>query len=292
MGSSYGQNRIEESLRMLMASGGDHQWSEPGRLLDEPREFSGFHSPSLGDIHAALSGARPGRRELQATLTRIAQVCEVAHCTVHRVRLCPGTVLRRQIQTTYPARWIILYAMRNYQRVDPVLRICTSWRRPFFWDEIDADTAEERAFLSVAEQFGIGPSGYTHISPVEDGSLIAVSLCCAAPAETFRPRIEALQADFGRVAEALANAFFELNAVRKGALAFTKAEISYLVGILNGQTQPPQSDDEDRDENGARAMERSITAKMNCVSFHQALLLIGRSGHLEDPEFVLESLVR
>lgn len=78
----------------------------------------------------------------------------VAHVFLQRI---PGRE-ETYISVTYPGRWLLNYAIRNYFSVDPVIR---DGERPSalrILNHVEGESAEVRAMLADAQAFGIGRS--------------------------------------------------------------------------------------------------------------------------------------
>ncbi len=226
------------------------------------------------------------KRGLRAMMPRVAAAFGCDHCTVHRVVAPDASLLTRAVETTYPKTWLLRYTLMSYIQVDPVLAKSEEWRDFFFWDEIRGEDRQVHRFFDDAARFGIGPAGVTDVHPVPDNGAIGVSISAPQSAVQFRETFEPRTFEFREVAEALAYAFYRSHIVGRTS-GLDKDEHAFLQHIFNGG---------DRDGYGQLqgfdriALERSISEKLNCASFEQALLVIGKTGLMDSPEFVLHSL--
>lgn len=87
------------------------------------------------------------------------------------------------VRTTYNAAWISRYLLRDYVKVDPVLREGLIRQLPFDWREVDVPPAAHE-FLLEAQDHGIGANGYS--IPIIDKSRRAlVSLNSRKPGDDW-----------------------------------------------------------------------------------------------------------
>lgn len=71
------------------------------------------------------------------------------------------------VRTTYNAAWISRYLLRDYVKIDPVLREGLVRQLPFDWREVDIPHAAHE-FLLDAQDHGVGANGYS--VPIVDKS--------------------------------------------------------------------------------------------------------------------------
>lgn len=71
------------------------------------------------------------------------------------------------VRTTYNATWVSRYLLRDYVKIDPVLREGLVRQLPFDWREVDIPQAAHE-FLLDAQDHGVGANGYS--IPIVDKS--------------------------------------------------------------------------------------------------------------------------
>lgn len=71
------------------------------------------------------------------------------------------------VRTTYNAAWVSRYLLRDYVKIDPVLREGLVRQLPFDWREVDIPQAAHE-FLRDAQDHGVGANGYS--IPIVDKS--------------------------------------------------------------------------------------------------------------------------
>lgn len=108
-------------------------------------------------LHFSLPSEKPSETEKY-----LEEVCEfsggkyavyhVAHAN-KMVADCPV------VKTNYPASWVQRYLTRNYVNIDPVVQRGFTSALPFYWDELELQSAAEVALFRDAISHGIGLSG-------------------------------------------------------------------------------------------------------------------------------------
>lgn len=243
---------------------------------------------SEATIEALIAACRriDGRRAIRKMLPRVAAAFGCDHCGVHRVMNPKGKGFLSQIETTYPKSWLLRYTIKGYIAVDPVLETSEEWRDLFYWDETRRTSPRVQRFFEDAAKHGIGPTGITDIHAVPDNGAIAVSLSSTRSPKEFRDWFEPRVFDYRNVARALAFAFFRCN-VLSASEALESHEHTFLSLLLNGGNRAEAAEAVGY---ALAEIEQSIARKTGCASFDQALLVIGQTGLLESPEFILHSL--
>jgi len=64
------------------------------------------------------------------------------------------------VRTTYNAAWVSRYLLRDYVKIDPILREGLVRQLPFDWREVDIPQAAHE-FLLDAQDHGVGANGYS-----------------------------------------------------------------------------------------------------------------------------------
>lgn len=64
------------------------------------------------------------------------------------------------VRTTYPDAWVARYLLRDYVKIDPVVREGFQRMLPFFWHEIEIDQQAEM-LMDDAVSHGLSPLGYS-----------------------------------------------------------------------------------------------------------------------------------
>lgn len=85
---------------------------------------------------------------------------EIDFVTYHLALTIANVVDAPYVRTTYHHAWVARYLLRNYVKVDPILREGLIRQIPFDWSEVEvADAAH--GFLRDAEEHGIGANGFS-----------------------------------------------------------------------------------------------------------------------------------
>lgn len=125
-----------------------------------------------------MNAARPSRFERIALevqdaedVQRSLHVFQIAYgldfATYHLALTIVDIVDTPYVRTTYNASWVSRYLLRDYVKIDPVLREGLVRQLPFDWRDVDIpQTAHE--FLLDAEDHGVGANGYS--IPIVDKS--------------------------------------------------------------------------------------------------------------------------
>ncbi len=221
------------------------------------------------------------RRSLKNRMVDFCRYFQFDHCTVHTIssERCPD--LRRIIETTYPTPWLFRYMLCNYQKIDPVIKATRTWQAPFFWDETHDGNGEAEKFFANAKKYGVGPSGFTYVSSSKNRPALAVSASSTDEAGQFRNRLHGKFDALCRLSEAFCRAFLRVNYIPNKLEALCEEEMQYLRDIWVRPLNhcPPDSET----SAGVGKIRSSIASKLGCHTFEQALLIIGKSGFLDQP---------
>ncbi len=175
------------------------------------------------------------------------------------------------VKSTYPDRWLSRYLVREYVRVDPVVREGFQRQLPFFWSELTLNP-QAADLMADAIAFGLGTSGYS--VPVVDKRVrrALVSLNSAMGPEVWNAFVETNRHIIIEVAnrlhrKAIVEIFGDLDPMPRLApreievLRWTAKGKDYRdIGVLLGLS--PYT---------VRAHLRSARYKLNCSTIAQAI---------------------
>ncbi|WLS00658.1 LuxR family transcriptional regulator [Shinella sumterensis] len=84
----------------------------------------------------------------------------VEFATYHLALTIVDIVDTPYVRTTYNDAWVSRYLLRDYVKIDPVLREGLVRQLPFDWREVDIPQAAHE-FLLDAQDYGVGANGYS-----------------------------------------------------------------------------------------------------------------------------------
>ncbi|WPE24327.1 LuxR family transcriptional regulator [Shinella zoogloeoides] len=106
-------------------------------------------------------------KDVQESLQIFQRAYGVDFATYHLALTIVDIVDTPYVRTTYNAAWVSRYLLRDYVRIDPVLREGLIRQLPFDWREVEIPQAAHE-FLMDAQDHGIGANGYS--IPIMDKS--------------------------------------------------------------------------------------------------------------------------
>lgn len=120
-----------------------------------------MHGVGRGAFRSLLATARRAVIEAETVDDAITRFRD--HLGFDHVTYLAATSLRPLgvpfLRTTYPPQWIARYVLRDYLRVDPVVRMGFEATEPFVWSGQEW-TGPEGAFMADALAHGVGDKGY------------------------------------------------------------------------------------------------------------------------------------
>ena len=144
------------------------------RMLDLTR-FDILESP-LPDV-----GDLDSHADATASLRAIADALGLAHATYLSV---PQGESATDIDfaTTYSSDWTGRYLEKEYQSIDPVVKLTRNRLLPLDWSTIVPESASTRDFLGEAIEFGVGEQGISILirGPNRDTALFSATMNCDA----------------------------------------------------------------------------------------------------------------
>lgn len=119
------------------------------------REHQKQNSQEKTSLRTAIAKEQDIDRCLDIICARTSAKHAVYHLAHHGKSLTDSPYVR----TNYPAEWVRRYLLRNYVDIDPVVQRGFTSTFPFFWNELELDSADVIEFFSDAISHGVGLSG-------------------------------------------------------------------------------------------------------------------------------------
>lgn len=126
----------------------------------------------------------------------------LANVTYHLAQTVQGKVDAPYVRTTYPEAWVARYLLRDYVKVDPVVKEGFARQLPFDWSEVEVTPAAYE-LMTDAFKHGVGPAGYS--IPVTDkaGRRALVSLNGAEAGEGWNDLVASNREHWAELAQLL-----------------------------------------------------------------------------------------
>jgi LuxR family transcriptional regulator, quorum-sensing system regulator CinR len=126
----------------------------------------------------------------------------LANVTYHLAQTVQGSVDAPYVRTTYPAAWVARYLLKDYVKVDPIVREGFSRQLPFDWSEVEITPAAYE-LMTEAIKNGVGPAGYS--MPVTDkaGRRALVSFNSTVAGEVWSELVTAHREHWAELAQLL-----------------------------------------------------------------------------------------
>ena len=126
----------------------------------------------------------------------------LANVTYHLAQTVQGNVDAPYVRTTYPDTWVARYLLKNYVKVDPIVKEGFARQLPFDWSEVEITPAAYE-LMTEAISNGVGPAGYS--MPVTDkaGRRALVSFNSAVAGEDWNAIVASNREHWAELAQLL-----------------------------------------------------------------------------------------
>lgn len=108
------------------------------------------------DMHAAIERAG----NVNQAIAAFCQHYGTPFVTYHLAQAVAPGFDAPFVRTTYPDAWVARYLLRDYVKIDPIVREGFQRMLPFEWSEVELDMAAGR-IMADAVAHGIVPAGYS-----------------------------------------------------------------------------------------------------------------------------------
>ena len=263
------------------------------RLRNEPRvqHLRLYRSLEVAELADALYECE-SLDELYGLIERIAAAFGVPHCTIHCVRERTTAFFKTKVLTTIPRAWVTQYLERRYTTIDPIVARCRSQTGNFFWDELVIADPITKHFVKFCNQASIGPSGFSSVQQVKNGTTVGVTLCSTVNHETFRKSLAPQMSDFEEIAAILRAVFCEL-ACEHNQAAFnpTDDQLKILRALASGQSMA-EVESFSLLYGSFRTIEKSILQSFGAKTLAHATAIAANMGLLDDLPYFEEDVFR
>lgn len=197
---------------------------------------------------------------------------EVAHVTYHHAHtISASEVDAPYVRTTYPESWVARYLLKDYVKIDPVLREGITRSFPFDWSEIDINEKAMELFKDF-QNHGLGLNGYS--VPITDKVKRRALLSVNAKADTqnWYDHVQMYRNGWINLAYAIhRKAIVELYGEQDPVPQLSPREIEILFWVSKGKEAKEIAKILKISEHTVRAYMRSVRFKLDCTNLSQAV---------------------
>ncbi|MDQ0455521.1 helix-turn-helix transcriptional regulator [Rhizobium paknamense] len=223
--------------------------------------------PEVRDMVKAVAAAP----DVGAALALLKIYFPVDHITYHMAFAFSEAADAPFVRSTYPAEWLGLYLVRNYVRVDEVVRQGMTTDAPFFWSELQL-TPEFVEIVEEASLYGVSGAGYS--IPLSDsvGRRGMVSIVARMPEEDLREYLKKTAAIWKTLADVLHDkAMREAYGENDPARVVTTRERQCLYWVAQGKDHRDIAEILQITPHTARSYMKSARQKLGCTTIAQAV---------------------
>ena len=210
-------------------------------------------------------------KDVEAAVFIVRDQYKVANVTYHLAQTVSGNVDAPFVRTTYPDKWVSRYLLRDYVKIDPVVKEGFARQLPFDWSEIEPSPAAYELLMDAIGH-GLGPGGYS--IPVTDrsGRRALVSLNTMEPGEAWSAAVSANREDWMELAQLIhRKALFELHGSHDPAPALGPRELECLFWTSQGKDYKDIAGILGISEHTTRGYLKSARFKLDCANLSQAV---------------------
>ncbi|MEP2981562.1 MAG: LuxR family transcriptional regulator [Lentilitoribacter sp.] len=214
-----------------------------------------------------------GAKDVEKALYLIRDHYPVGHCTYHLAQ----TITIEQnvdapfVRTTYPSDWVARYLLKDYVKIDPVLKEGMLRALPFDWSEIEPDK-DAIELLVEFQSHGLGAGGYS--IPITDkvGRRALFSLNSHKNEDAWDSIVEQFKEDWLELSQTLhKKAINELYGDVDPAPVLSRRELQTLHWTAMGKDYKDIAIILDVSEHTVRTYMRTARFKLNCSTMAQAV---------------------
>ncbi len=212
-------------------------------------------------------------KDVEQALFLICEQYPIGHSTYHLAQ----TIALEQnvdapfVRTTYPANWVARYLLKDYVKIDPVLKEGMMRALPYDWSEIEP-SKEAIELLIDFQSHGLGAGGYS--IPITDkvGRRALFSLNSLPEEENWGEIVEQFKEDWIELGQVLhKKAIQELYGDVDPAPTLSPRELETLHWTALGKDYKDIAIILDVSEHTIRTYMRTARLKLNCSSMTQAV---------------------
>ncbi len=221
------------------------------------------------NVFASIKGAK----DVETAIQRFKDGYGLGHVTYHLAQTVPGELQidAPYVRTTYPSTWVARYLMKDYVRIDPVVKEGLLRSLPFDWSEIEPGE-DAIAMLIDFQSHGLGAGGYS--IPILDkvGRRALLSLNARPDEENWSDLVERFTPDWVELAHVLhKKAIFEQFGDDDPAPVLSPRELETLYWTAQGKDYKDIALIMGISEHTIRTYMRSARFKLDCGNMSQAV---------------------
>jgi DNA-binding CsgD family transcriptional regulator len=196
----------------------------------------------------------------------------IAHVTYHHAQTITNSDIDAPfVRTTYPESWVARYLLKDYVKIDPVLREGISRSLPFNWSEIQIDERSMELFADF-QSHGLNVNGYS--IPITDKikrrALLSINAKNSSP--NWGYHVELHRIDWINLAYSIhRKAIVELYGEQDPIPQMSPREIEILHWVSKGKEAKEIAIILTISEHTVRAYMRSVRFKLDCTNLSQAV---------------------
>ena len=196
---------------------------------------------------------------------------QLANVTYHLAQTVQGNVDSPYVRTTYPDAWVARYLLKDYVKVDPIVREGFARQLPFDWSEVEITPAAYE-LMTEAISNGVGPAGYS--MPVTDkaGRRALVSFNSAVFGDPWNTIVAANREHWAELAQLLhSKAVTEVVGTDVGVPPLGSRELECLYWTAQGKEAKEIAHLLQISENTTRDYLKSARNKLQCANITKAV---------------------
>ncbi len=219
-----------------------------------------------------------GARDVEQALYLICDQYPVEHCTYHFAQ----TIVSEQnvdapfVRTTYPSEWVARYLLKDYVKVDPIIKEGMLRALPFDWSEIEP-SKEAIELLVEFQSHGLGANGYSIPLTDKNRRRALFSLNASPGEDAWVEIVEQFKEDWIELAQVLhKKAIYELYGDVDPTPTLSPRELETLHWTALGKDYKDIAIILNVSEHTVRTYMRTARMKLNCSSMAQAVAKAGK----------------
>lgn len=235
----WAQDAMREAIDLLARGGRNDIASDLNRVLSviEFEELEILRHPESDRLADDITEVG-SLSELLEALTKLAELVDADHCTLFVSHEAESSRFTTKVLTTYPDAWVARYVEKKYFYIDPLTEVARTREHPFFWESLQPGDSIAREFWKDAEQYGVGPAGYTIPLTTGRGDRVGLSFSSNEDHTCFRERLTTFEQDLYNLSIYFSDAFCSLASVgQPTARNLTDDQVMVLRAIAAGLSE-------------------------------------------------------
>jgi len=195
----------------------------------------------------------------------------VANVTYHLAQTISGNVDAPFVRTTYRDEWVARYLLRDYVKIDPIVKEGFARQLPFDWSEVEVSPAAYELMVD-AIQHGVGPAGYS--IPVTDrhGRRALFSINSAVAGDDWNRVVQEHRENWAELANLIhRKAIYELHGENDPLPQLGRRELECLTWTARGKEAKEIARLLDLSEHTTKAYLKSARHKLVCSTIAEAV---------------------